>query len=183
MTDRLQFIRQHKWLTAILMLSFPWPIAMRRNTKFLLWVGLSILVVAGVAWSVVNLRRGIVSAYYEWGVTCIIASYAENHDGMPPANWTDLVGYEYHTHYLPEPRTMELAAQHVSIDFEALLAFKMKRITELPANVVYPRRGFEQHWISPKYTLERYFRDGVRPHGSFSDEYADQQRHNAEGGE
>jgi hypothetical protein len=153
-----------------------------QRTQTLLWIALPTLIIWGLAWTAINLQRGIKSAYYEWGVTCIIASYAEDHDGLPPANWGDLVGYEYHTQYLPDPRTMDAAAQHISVDFESLLALVNNDITELPADVMTPIRGIEQSWIHSKSTLERYFRDGERPHGSFDGEYATQLRDNAEGG-
>jgi len=156
---------------------------MLRLAKPLLWIALLILIIAGFAWTVINLQRGIKSAYYEWGVTCIIASFAEDHDGTPPANWGDLVGYEYHTLYLPDPRTMESAAQHVTVDFGSLRAFKDGDISNLPIDVVTPIRGIEQHWIVPSTTLERYFRNGERLHGSFDGEYADQLRYHAENGD
>lgn len=156
---------------------------MRKRTKTLAGIGFFVILIVGLPWAAINFQRGIVSAYYEWGVTCIIASYAEDHDGMPPSNWADLVGYEYHTQYLPEPRTMESAARHVSVDFDSLLAYKTKRISELPSDIVCPKRGFEQHWIDPKWTLERYFRDGELPHGSFDANRADELRYYAEGGE
>ncbi|TWT87013.1 hypothetical protein [Stieleria varia] len=156
---------------------------MRQRTKTLLWIALPTLIVACLGWTAINLQRGIKSAYYEWGVTCIIASYAEDHDGSPPAKWDDLVGYEYHTKYLPDPRTMDAAAQHISVDFESLVAFANEDIPDLPADVITPIQGIEQHWIHPKTTLERYFRDGERPHGSFDGEYAKQLRYYAEGGD
>ncbi|MGB7327276.1 MAG: hypothetical protein WBD31_20535 [Rubripirellula sp.] len=157
------------------------PIRQLRKQRTLLVIVLVMFAIAGFVWSVVNLQRGIKSAYYEWGITCIIASYAEDHNGVPPRNWDDLVGYEYHTHYLPEPRTMQAAAQHVSVKFSALHAFHNGKASKLPIDVVKPIRGFEQHWIAPSTTLERYFRDGERPHGSFDGEYADQQRNHSTG--
>ncbi len=69
---------------------------------------------------------------------------------------------------------MDAAAQHISVDFESLLAFADEAIPQLPSDVISPIRGIEIHWIHPKSTLERYFRDGERPHGSFDGEYAKQ---------
>ena len=125
------------------------------------------LVLAGLGWLVVGIQRGIVAAYCEWGTTCIIASYAEEHDGMPPKKWDDLIGYEYHTKYLPLPRTIAYASDHVSVDFNALVDFQAGKIDSLPADVIRPTRGFTAHLINPKITLERYFRDGEIPDGSF----------------
>ena len=78
---------------------------------------------------------------------------------------------------------MESASQHVSVDFGALLAFKNGHISRLPVDVVSPIRGIEQYWIVPSTTLERYFRDGERPHGSFDGQDAQQLRYYAEGGD
>lgn len=71
---------------------------------------------------------------------------------------------------------MDAAAAHVNVDFDALRAFAGGTITELPTTVVVPTRGFEIHWISPKATLERYFRDGELPDGSLDAEGAEQLR-------
>lgn len=154
--------------------------AMRRRYKTLLWIALPTLSVVGFVWITINRQRGIKSAYYQWGVTCMIASYAEEHDGMPPTGWDELVGYEYHTHYLPDPRTTESASQYVSVDFESLLSFKNEKISKLPADVVTPTRGINQQLIYPSRILERYFRDGERPQGSFDDDFAKRIRYYAE---
>jgi len=153
---------------------------MRRRYKTLLWIALPTLSVVGFVWITISLQRGIQSAYYQWGVTCMIASYAEEHDGIPPTGWDDLVGYEYHTHYLPDPRTVESASQHVSVDFESLRSFKNEKRSKLSANVVVPTRGIDQQWIDPSGILERYFRDGVRPQGSFDSDFAKRVRYYAE---
>ena len=139
-----------------------------------------LVLVAVLVWFAFAFRRGIVAAYCEWGTTCIIVSFAEEHGGRPPAKWDDLVGYEYHTQYLPGPRTIEYTRSHIFVDFRALTDFHAGRIDQLPDDVVHPTRGFTTHWISPKQQLERYFRDGERPHGSFDREYADTARHYAE---
>ena len=78
---------------------------------------------------------------------------------------------------------MESAAQHVTVDFGSLRAFKDGDISNLPIDVVTPICGIEQHWIAPSTTLERYFRDGELPHGSFDSVYADQLRYNAANGD
>ena len=153
---------------------------MRRRTKISLWIATPILVFAGLAWLAMGIQRGIIAAYCEWGTTCIIASYAEEHGGKPPQGWNDLVGYEYHTNYLPQPRTIAYAADHVDVDFAALADFFDGKITELPEDVIHPTRGLTAHWINPKLTLERYFRDGEIPHGSFNSEYAETVKHYAE---
>ncbi|ELP31080.1 hypothetical protein [Rhodopirellula baltica] len=133
-----------------------------------------------LTWLAFAVRRGIVAAYCEWGVTCIIASYAEENEGRPPSNWDDLIGYEYHTHYLPTPRTIDYASSHLSVDFQALSDFHSGRIDQLPVDVIRPTRGLTAHWINPKAQLERYFLDGEVPHGSFNREYADRLRYYAE---
>ncbi|MCM2375266.1 hypothetical protein [Aporhodopirellula aestuarii] len=153
---------------------------MRRSTKRTLWIIVPIVVAATFVWIAFAVRRGLVAAYCEWGTTCIIASYAEEHGGAPPATWDDLVGYEYHTQYLPTPRTIEYASSHVSVDFQALADFHAGRIDHLPSDVIQTTRGLDAHWINPKDQLERYFRDGERPHGSFNREYADTLRCYAE---
>jgi hypothetical protein len=78
---------------------------------------------------------------------------------------------------------MDVAAQHISVNFESLLAFANNDISELPVDVIKPICGIETHWINPKSILERYFRDGERPDGSLDGEYAKQLRYNAEGGD
>lgn len=153
---------------------------MRRPSNTALSTALPALVVGGLAWTAIHLQRGVKAAYYEWGITCIIASYAEEHDGSPPRGWDDLVGYGYHSKYLPVPRTIKAAAAHVHVDFDALRAFARGTIPELPASVVIPTRGIEMHWTSPKTILERYFRNGERPDGSFNAQEAEQLRSVAE---
>ena len=153
---------------------------MRRSTRRLLWIIVPTIAFAGVVWFAFALRRGIVAAYCEWGTTCIIASYAEEHGGSPPKNWDDLIGYEYHTHYLPAPRTIDYTSEHVDVNFRALTDFHAGRIDRLPEDVIRPTRGLTAHWINPREQLERYFRDGVRPHGSFDSEYAATLRYNDE---
>jgi len=153
---------------------------MRQTTKLTLWIAIPVLGLGSLVWLAFAFRRGIVAAYCEWGTTCIIASYAEEHDGNPPTRWDDLIGYEYHTQYLPTPRTIEYASSHVSVDFSALADFHAGRIKYLPNDVISQTRGLPMHWITPKSQLEAYFRDGDRPHGSFNREYADTLRHYAE---
>ncbi|MDM4019384.1 hypothetical protein [Roseiconus lacunae] len=153
---------------------------MRRRTKRTLWIVVPVCVIVALTWLAFSFRRGIVAAYCEWGVTCIIASYAEEHGGRPPSQWDDLIGYEYHTHYLPTPRTIDYASSHVSVDFQALADFHSGRTSQLPDDVIHPTRGLTAHWINPKDTLERYFRDGEVPYGSFNREYADTLKHYAE---
>lgn len=146
--------------------------ANRRRIITLLLIALPMVVVALLIWTYYGMQQGVVSAYYEWGVTGIIASYAEDHNGEPPGEWSDLAGYEYHSPYLPDPRDFELAAQYVSVDFESLKALKDGEIKELPVDVIKPLRGFEMHWISPKWQLEQYFQTGKCPEGSFDAEEA-----------
>ncbi|TWU39336.1 hypothetical protein [Novipirellula artificiosorum] len=139
-----------------------------------------ILLFAVGVWAVVNLQRGIHSSYYEWGVTNIIVSYAEEHGGQPPAKWDDLVGYEYFSPYLPDPKTIDAAKQNVRIDFEAMKRLHDGKIDSLDPSVVHPIRGFAFHWINPGAVLKRYFQDGTLPHGSFNREMADEAKRNAE---
>lgn len=91
-----------------------------------------------------------------------------------------MVGYEYYTHYLPMPRTIDYAASHLSVDFNALVDFHSGKIDELPVDVVKPTRGLTAHWIKPKPMLERYFRTRELPHGAFNREYAETARYYAE---
>lgn len=156
------------------------PTTLRYPSKRTLWVVLVVLAIIGFAWLAAAFRRGIVAAYCEWGVTCMIASYAEENDGFPPGQWSDLVGYEYHTNYLPTPRSINYASSHVEVDFSALDDFHAGRVDELPSDVVEPTRGITAHWINPKFELERYFRERQRPHGSFNREYAETLRYDAE---
>lgn len=123
-------------------------------------------------WIAVSLQTGVRAAYYEWGLTCSIVAYTENHGGVPPRDWNDLVGYEYHSNYLPEPRDFDVAAQYVEVDFGSLHAFANHEIAELPLDVLQPIRGIRVGWISPKYELERYFRDSIVPAGTLNNEKA-----------
>jgi len=145
---------------------------MRSRTKKALWVGIP-AITAILAFGFVFIgNRMMVSAYCQWGITCIIASYAEEHDGIPPSKWDDLVGYEYHTPYLPEPRTIDHASSYVSVNFDALADFQAGRTAHLPKNVVHTKHPFSASWIDPRTELERYFRTKVRPHGSYDRQYA-----------
>ena len=153
---------------------------MRRTTKRLIYFAATMLTLTGLVWFALAVRRGIVAGYCEWGTTCIIASYAEENDGTPPRSWDDLVGYEYHSQYLPLPRTIDYASSHVAVNFKALSDFHAGRIDQLPDDVIHPTRGLTARHINPKLTLERYFRDGELPHGSFNRDIADEQRSYAE---
>lgn len=146
---------------------------MHKGSKTVLWLSVPVCILLSFFWAAASLRRGVISAYYEWGVTGMIAAYAEEHGGIPPSDWGDLVGYEYHSKYLPDPRTIESASQHVIVDFSSLMEFQKGTIGEFKLNVIKPLRGFEIHWINPKLQLEAYFRDHRMPNGAMSRKDAD----------
>jgi hypothetical protein len=139
----------------------------------------SIVIALVVALPTVGMRYvqlGVIGSYYEWALAGMIVSYAEEHEGMIPQTWDDLIGYEYHSVHTPSLRTIDEAKQFLTIDFDAIGRLKNGENWKLVPPAIRTRRGYNLHWIDPNFVLQGYFRDGTIPEGTLRRHEADKRR-------
>lgn len=129
------------------------------------------LAFAGLFWISIELKKGIDTAYYEWGVTEAICAYAQHNEWTPPKTWGDLAKYTHCSmHFNGESRSIEDAKQYIYVDFHALTELKKRTISTLPRDTIRGLRGIEWHWIHSSDVLERLLLNNEVPNGVSCDE-------------